>query len=368
MIYLDYNATSPVLPQVREAMAAIDGLPLNASSVHSYGRKAKQILEESRTVIANYISAWADEVIFTSGGTEANNMALSGISGRKLMVAATEHSSVIAIAKATDGAIILPVSQDGLLDMKALEKALIEHEGKALVSVMLVNNETGLIQPIKDIAKLVHVHGGLIHCDAVQALGKLQFDFTTLGVDMLTLGAHKVGGSVGAGALIVKNDVQLKPLILGGGQEKRRRAGTENIAAIAGFAALIDNLPDLSHLMELREFMEREVLAISPNSQLIAKGAGRVANTLSIITEGISSELQLMHLDLAGISVSAGSACSSGRIEPSHVLQAMGYTKEEAGTAIRISMGWGTTKMEVKAFLTSWKQLVEKNIDVKEAG
>lgn len=360
-IYLDYNATSPVLPQVCAAMAEIEGQPLNASSVHAQGRKAKQILEKSRTTIANHISAWPDEVIFTSGGTEANNMALRGISGRKLMVAASEHSSVIAIAKDVADATTLPVHSNGLLDMAALEKELIEYDGKALVSVMLVNNETGLIQPIKEIAKLVHAHGGLMHCDAVQALGKLSFDFTTLGVDMLTLGAHKVGGAIGAGALVVKNDVKLSPLLLGGGQEKRRRAGTENIVAIAGFAALIENLPDLSHLAKLREMVESKMLSISPNSKVMAKGAGRVANTISTITPNLSSELQLMHLDLEGICVSAGSACSSGRIEPSHVLQAMGYSKQEAGTAIRISMGWATTEIEVKAFLKTWQELVQKN-------
>ena len=358
MIYLDYNATSPLLPDIRAAMAEVEALPLNASSVHSQGRKAKQLLEESRTVLANHFSAWPDEVIFTANGTEANNLALKGIEDRILMVAATEHSSVIEIAKVTTGAVLLPVESNGLLDMAALEGALKQHEGRALVSVMLVNNETGLIQPIREIAALVHQYGGLIHCDAVQAIGKIPFDFTTLGVDMLTIAAHKVGGPVGVGALIAKNDVKLNPQMLGGGQEKRRRAGTENIAAIVGFAALIENLPDLSRLMPLRDKLEGEIFAISPNSRLISKGAGRVSNTISIITPGLSSELQLMHLDLAGMCVSAGSACSSGRIEPSHVLQAMGYSREEASSAIRISMGWQTTESEVDALISAWKKLV----------
>ena len=357
-IYMDYNATSPVLPQVRERMGELDALPLNASSIHAMGRKAKQVLEDSRTTIANYISAWPDEVIFTANGTEANNLALKGIEGRSLMMAATEHSSIIEIAKAATGTMILPVEENGLLNIGTLEKALQGCES-ALVSVMLVNNETGLIQPIREIAALVHKYGGLMHTDAVQAVGKLTFDFTTLGVDMLTIAAHKVGGPVGVGALIVKNDVKLNSQMLGGGQEKRRRAGTENIAAVAGFAALIDNLPDLSNLMPLREKLETEIFAISPTSRLISKGAGRVANTISIITPSLSSELQLMHLDLAGICVSAGSACSSGRIEASHVLQAMGYSKEESSSAIRISMGWATTEVELDAFIAAWRKLVE---------
>lgn len=357
MIYLDYNATSPMLPVVRERLNELEPLPLNASSVHSMGRKAKQILEESRSIIANFISAWPDEIIFTAGGTEANNLALKGLPDRVLMVAATEHSSVIEIAK-DRGDVFLPVHADGLLDMAALEVTLKAHEGRALVSVMLLNNETGLIQPIKEIAALVHRYGGLMHCDAVQAIGKLAFDFTTLGVDMLTIAAHKVGGPKGVGALVVKNTVQLLPQLLGGGQEKRRRAGTENVAAIAGFAALIENLPDLSFLTPLREQLETQMAKISPQSILVGKGAGRVSNTVSILTPGLSSELQLMHLDLAGICVSAGSACSSGRIDPSHVLQAQGYSKAEAASAIRISMGWATTEMEIDALLQSWGKLV----------
>ena len=358
-MYFDYNATSPVLPIVREKMAELDALPLNASSVHAMGRKAKHLLEDSRTTIANAISAWPDEVIFTAGGTEANNMALKGIEGRRLMVASTEHSSIVEIAKTTD-AIILPVLASGLLDMQALEEALKQND-KSFISVMLVNNETGVIQPIREIAALVHQYNGLIHCDAVQAIGKIPFDFTTLGVDLMTIAAHKVGGPKGVGALIAKNDVKLNPLLIGGGQEKRRRAGTENVIAIAGFAALLDNLPGLSSLDSFRQKLENEMLAISPNSIIVGSGADRVSNTISFISEGISSELQLMHFDLATICVSAGSACSSGRIEPSHVLQAMGYNKEQASSAIRISMGWGTTETEVEALLQSWQKLIENH-------
>jgi len=357
-IYLDYNATSPLLPVMREAMAELESLPLNASSVHLLGRKAKQCLEAARSSVAQWVSAWPDEVLFTASGTEANNMALVGLTGRVVMVAASEHASVLEAAK-PHHAIQLPVEATGVLNMAALEQHLQAHQGKALVSVMLVNNETGVIQPIREIAALVHRYGGVMHCDAVQAVGKLAFDFTTLGVDMLTLAAHKVGGPMGVGALIVKNDVQLAPLLLGGGQEKRRRAGTENIAAIHGFAALLENLPDLSALQALQKTLESRILAASPQSIIAGANAPRVGNTSSIITEGLSSELQLMHLDLAGICVSAGSACSSGRIEPSHVLQAMGYCKTTASSAIRISTGWATQPTEVEQLIAAWEKIAK---------
>jgi cysteine desulfurase len=363
-IYLDYNATSPLLPAVREAMAEVESLPLNASSVHSVGRKAKHYLENARTVLANTFSVWPDEVVFTANGTEANNLALSGITGRKLMVAASEHSSVLEVAKSNPNsseAVILPVMKDGLLDVAFLEEALQQNPETALVSVMLVNNETGVIQPVREIAALVHRYGGLIHCDAVQAVGKLDFDFTSLGVDMMTVAAHKVGGPIGVGALLVKSDVTLTPQLLGGGQEKRRRAGTENISAIIGFASLLEHLPDLKPLNAYREKIEKEIQSLSPDTIIVAQDTKRVSNTISLITPELSSELQLMHLDLAGICVSAGSACSSGRIEPSHVLQAMGYSKELAGCAIRISMGWGTTELEVTRLLDAWKSLVKKS-------
>lgn len=356
VIYLDYNATSPLLPEVRETMEGLESSPLNASSVHAMGRKAKQVLEESRATIAQAMSSWPDEVIFTASGTEANNMALKAFGDKTLMVAATEHSSILETGKERN-AVILPVYSSGLLDIEALEKAL-KTQPNSLVSVMLVNNETGVVQPIRDIAALVHKYGGLIHCDAVQAIGKLTFDFTTLGVDMLTIAAHKVGGPKGVGALIVKNDLQIKPLLTGGGQEKQRRAGTENIAAIAGFAALIELSIQQSEMQKLQQKLEQRIKAISPQSVIVGDESRRVANTISLITRGLSSELQLMHLDLAGICVSAGSACSSGRIEPSHVLQAMGFSKEDASCAIRISMGWGTTELEIESFLQAWQKLV----------
>jgi len=360
-IYLDYNATAPLLPAVAERMRAIEALPLNASSVHHYGRMAKKLVEDARRVLAERLSVWPDEVIFTASGTEANNMALNGLPGHRLLVAATEHSSVLKVAQAQEGSVVLPVLSNGLLNMEALEKALAAHQGeKLLVSVMLANNETGVIQPIREIAALAHRYGAKMHTDAVQAIGKLSFDFNLLGVDMMTLGAHKIGGPIGVGALVVRNDVQVLPLLLGGGQEKRRRAGTENVAAIAGFGWALEALPDMSVLAGYRQRIIAQCSDAVAGSRVAGDASACLPNTLNLTMPGVSSETQLIHFDLAGICVSAGSACSSGRIEPSHVLQAMGYSADEANSALRISMGWATTEMEVERFIAEWQKLHQR--------
>lgn len=359
-IYLDYNATAPLHPQVREAMTELEGLPLNPSSVHYYGRMAKKLMEEARKKLAERLSAWPDEVLFTASATEANNMALSAFPGYRLAVAATEHSSILNAAKQRPDTIILPVDKKGLLCQETLAKILEENPGKLLVSVMLANNETGVIQPVTEIAKQVHAAGGLIHCDAVQAFGKIPLDFGLLGVDMLTLAAHKLGGPVGVGTLIVRNGLLIHPLLYGGGQEKRRRAGTENVAAIHGFGRLVEIMPDLSHLAGWRDKIETGLAAIAPQAVIPGAGAHRTGNTLCLTMPGISSETQLMNFDLAGICVSAGSACSSGRIEPSHVLQAMGYDKEITDCALRVSLGWATTEMEVERFIAVWIEMYQR--------
>jgi cysteine desulfurase len=357
-IYLDYNATSPMLPVVRETIEELAVLPLNPSSVHRYGQMARQRMEAARKTLAEYLSVWADEIIFTASATEANNMALRAVQGRKLAVAATEHSSVLQVALSQADAIILPVDSHGILQMDALEKILAqEGQGRLLVSVMLANNETGVIQPLAEIAKKVHQAGGLLHCDAVQAIGKIPVDFNLLGADMLTLSAHKAGGGIGVGALVVRNSLHIKPLLFGGGQEKLRRAGTENVAAIAGLGAWIAAMPNLAHLAKWREQLEQAILAASPDAMMMGKDAPRVPNTSCIMMPHVSSEVQLIRFDLEGICVSAGSACASGRITPSHVLQAMGVAKEHANSALRISMGWATTEAEVLRCTEVWKQI-----------
>ena len=359
MIYLDYNATAPICPAVRDAMNALDGLALNPASIHRAGRDAKKYLEDARAAIAHAVSAFPNEVLFTGSGSEANNMVLRAFAhDRALLVSATEHAS---ISKTADllGAATVPVDANGILDLAILEAKLNALGRPALVSVMLANNETGVIQPIADIARIAHTHGALVHCDAVQALGKIPVDWGLLGVDMLTLCAHKAGGPVGIGALLIRSDLPIKPLVTGGGQELGRRAGTENIPAIVGFGALVksvENLPQTMQWIEWRDWLEAELKTTAPDAQIFGSAAPRLPNTLQITMPGVKSETQIMHFDLAGFAVSAGSACSSGRVAASSVLLAMGIQPEIAQNAIRISFGWATTRDEIESFATAWKQ------------
>ena len=349
LIYLDYNATAPLRPQVIERMSELMAAPSNASSVHSYGRAAKKTLEDARKTIAEAISAFPNEVVFCASGTEANNWALSSQPTRQVLVSAVEHSSILKRHPGAGRDDNIAVSSDGIIDLNALSAMLSEN---MLVSVMLANNETGVIQPIQEIAALCKQRGALLHCDAVQALGKIPLDFTHLGVDMMTISAHKMGGPLGAAALIVRQNLATQPLLMGGGQELGRRAGTENIPAIAGFAQAVE-LIDLAHMQQLRAWLnELEEGAIT-----FGKEAPRLPNTSCIAMPGVSSEVQLMNFDLQHIAISAGSACSSGRIEPSHVLLAMGVDKALAGNAIRVSGGWGTKKAEIDQFKDAWNVL-----------
>ncbi len=401
MIYLDYNATSPLLPSVTAAMAALGTGPLNPASIHSAGRAAKKHLEDARARIATALAAFPSEVLFTSSCSEANNMVLRGFAAeRALFVSAVEHASVAKTASLLGGAVI-PVDGNGVVKLDALEQMLValgeptspsrgevdavasgggktaDHGtptrpagdlpprggGKfrpALISVMLANNETGVIQPIADIARIAHAHGALVHTDAVQALGKIPLDWGLLGVDMLTLCAHKAGGPVGAGALLIRNDLPIKPLITGGGQELSRRAGTENLHAIVGFAQMVHevaNCAEAAQWLEWRKWLTQELMRAAPGAVVCGAGAERLPNTLNITMPGVKSETQIMNLDLAGFAVSAGSACSSGRVAASSTLLAMGLAPEIATCALRISWGWGTTRSEIEQFATAWKAL-----------
>ena len=366
-IYLDYNATSPLRPSVRDAMHAVDGMALNPSSVHGSGRQAKRIMEDARAALAQAISVFPHEVRFVGSGTEANNQVLRHFAQeRALLVSATEHASIHKTGGLL-GAAQIPVQAHGLLDVEALESQLLAFGGrKALVSVMLANNETGVIQPISDIAAICRKHDALLHVDAVQALGKLPIDCGTLGADMLTLCAHKVGGPVGVGVLVVRDGVALPAMFTGGGQEQGHRAGTENVVAIAGLHALINEVascPEAQAQEAMRNDLESRLLAICPEARVFGVNAPRLPNTLQINMPNVSSETQLMHFDLAGLEVSAGSACSSGRVAPSHVLLAMGVPQEEAGCAIRISLGWGTRADHVDACVQAWETLYKRNLD-----
>lgn len=357
MIYLDYNATAPVRPGVLAAMEALGGLPLNPSSVHSAGRHAKKLMEDARITIANALSAFPNEVMFVGSATEANTTVLRGFPDRAILVSAVEHAS-IAKTGALLGAATIPVDSNGIVKLDALEQQLKALGKPALVSVMLANNETGVIQPIAEIARIAHAHGALVHCDAVQALGKVTLDWGLLGVDMLTLCAHKAGGPVGIGALLIRADLPIKPLMVGGKQELGRRAGTDNVPAMVGLGQLVKEVahcPDAPQWLEWRQLLENRLMAAAPGAAVFGRDVERLPNTLNISMPGVKSETQLMNLDLAGFAVSAGSACSSGRVAASGTLLAMGVKPELAESALRISWGWATTRAEMEAFAEAWK-------------
>ena len=362
MIYLDYNATSPLLPEVAAAMQAIMSEPLNASSMHAGGRRAKKLLEDARRDIAQALGAFPNEVLFTASGTEANNLALRGFPDRPILVSAIEHAAVAKTASLL-GAGVIPVDAHGVVEAEALRSQLNALGKPALVSIMLANNETGVIQPIAALADIVHEAGGLLHVDAVQGLGKIPLDWGLLKADMLTVSSHKIGGPLGAATLLIRADLPIRPQLTGGGQELGRRAGTENITAIIGFAAAVRataHCPDATRQLMLRKALESQIRSIAPEARQCVFPVPQLPNTLMLCMPGVSSETQLMHFDLSGIAVSAGSACSSGRVEPSAVLAAMGVPRDVAASAIRVSLGWGTTEGDILAFTDAWSALYSK--------
>lgn len=351
-VYLDYNATAPLHPEVAGVMQECLKTPLNASSIHAEGRQARAMLESSRRVIAEAIGAFPAEIIFTASGTESNHWVLQVFGHKKFFISAIEHSSILA----APDAVRLPVDGQGVVDIAQME-ALLPKEPGFMVSVMLANNETGVIQPIEEIAELVHARGGLLHCDGAQGLGKIPVDMSTLRCDLLTLCAHKMGGPVGAAALVAAGHIALPAIMKGGGQELNRRAGTENVAAIAGFAEAVRRI-DLSHMNNLRTWLdafEQQVLA--HGGAVMSAGAKRLPNTSCVAMGNLSSQMQLMRLDLAGISVSAGAACTSGKVGKSHVLEAMNVDAGIAARAIRISGGWNTTQQDIAMLSEQWRAI-----------
>lgn len=329
-------------------MSEILALPLNASSAHFYGRQAKKVVEDTRRKLAERINCWPQEIIWCANASEANNGILANCDS--VLVSAIEHSS---ISKPTAQAEKIPVTNDGVVDLEWLRTRLVQSQKPKLISVMFANNETGVIQPIQEIATLVHTYDVLLHVDAVQAMGKMPLDFSMLGADYMTLGFHKCGAPQGIAALIVANGKPFTPFIKGGGQEFNRRAGTENVAAIAGLGAWLDLPEDYAHMQMLRAWLDELENQITPRPNadgiiVVGRNSERLPNTSCIILPNQTQEITLMQADLAEIAISAGSACSSGRIEPSHVLTAMGYSKEDAGRAIRISGGWNTTQKDIE--------------------
>jgi cysteine desulfurase len=377
--YLDHNATSPLRPEVREAVEAALSLQGNPSSVHAEGRAARAAVEQARAKVAALVGARPEDVIFTSGGTEANALALAAPAGEDswhCYLSAIEHPSVLAGGRFhPETTTLIPVSPDGVADLAVLAEKLEKHKPggwRPLVSLMAANNETGAIQPVADAAQIVHESGGVLHSDAVQSAGRMPLDMGALGADMVTLSAHKIGGPKGIGALVLAEGVNVEPLIKGGGQERRRRAGTENVPGIVGFGVAAElaaaELSRMTEIAELRDSLEEGVRGLAADAVIFSDRVPRLPNTSAIAIPGVKAETMVIGLDLAGVAVSAGSACSSGKVEASHVLAAMGVAPELAQSAIRISLGFGTGNTDIQYCLSALAGLIKRlKKDAKEA-
>ncbi|MEY9588683.1 cysteine desulfurase [Bradyrhizobium yuanmingense] len=368
-VYLDWNATTPLRPEARVAMVAAFDLVGNPSSVHAEGRESRRLVEEARATLAAAVGTQPRNVVFTSAGTEANALALSpglrGPSGapvERLLVSAVEHASVLAGGRfPADKIGLIQVTRSGVVDLDHL-KALLKGGPPALVSIMVANNETGALQPVTEAATIVHEAAGLLHVDAIQALGKIPFDINSVGVDLATFSAHKIGGPKGVGALAMANGISgLEPVLRGGGQELSRRAGTENVAGIAAFGAAVkaalQALPeDVKHMASLRDRLENGLREV-PGTTVFANDVARLPNTVLFTAPGLKAETAVIGFDLESIAVSSGSACSSGKVQPSHVLSAMGYDPVVAQGAVRLSLGWSTEPADINRALEAWRKL-----------
>jgi cysteine desulfurase len=374
-VYLDWNATAPLRPEARAAALVAWDIVGNASSVHADGRKARWVIEKAREQVAALVGASPKNVVFTSGGTEANVLALTpdiDVNGdrwprQRLLLSAIEHASVRAGGRfAAEDVESIPVTPHGVADVRALATRLValSAEGATfLVSVQAANNETGVIQPIPEVARLAHGHGGLLHVDAVQAPGRIPCDLNSLGCDLLSISGHKIGAPQGVGALVMREGIHVKPLMTGGGQERGYRAGTENVAAIAGLGAAAaalagEALASCEAMRIMRDGLESGLREISANVVIFGGERERLPNTTLFAVPGVTAETALIALDLEGVSVSSGSACSSGKVAPSHVLAAMGVSPELARGAIRVSIGYSTTETEIEMFLNTWAKFV----------
>jgi cysteine desulfurase len=374
-VYFDYNATTPLAPGIAERMAsATQDLFGNPSSVHYYGQQAKAALDDARSAVALLIGGDPSEIVFTSGGTESDNFALRGAaeavepSGRRHLIAsAIEHEAVLntlkALARRGWRTTLLPVDQSGIVAPDRLREAI--GDETALVSVMHANNEIGTIQPIAELAAIAHERGALLHTDAVQSAGKIPVDVRALGVDLLSLSAHKFNGPKGAGALWIKRGTRMQPLLTGGKHERNRRAGTENVPAIVGLGAAAGvaagkMAAEAVRLAALRDRLEEGILRAVPGTGVNGARQPRVPNTTNISFDHVEAESLLIALDLEGVAVSTGSACSSGTLEPSHVLRAMGYPAHRTQNSLRFSLGLFSTEEEVDRVVALMPRLVEK--------
>jgi cysteine desulfurase len=371
--YLDYNATAPLRPEVAEAVAGALALVGNPSSVHAEGRSARAEVEAAREKVARLVGAEARNVVFTSGGTEAANAVLSpslhrlgGRGASRLLAGAGEHPCVLEGHRFGDALERIPLDGDGVIDLGWLEARLQRGPGeRVLVSIQTANNETGVLQPVAEAARLLHELGGLIHTDAVQAAGKISLDMAALGADVLTLSAHKLGGPKGVGAIVLASDqiVIGDRLIRGGGQERGHRAGTENVAGIVGFGVAAEIAArelgrEAARLARLRQACEAELLRMATDMVIFGASVERLPNTLAFAIPGLRAETALIALDLDGVAVSSGSACSSGKVRRSHVLEAMGIPAPLAEGAIRVSLGWNSSEEDVKMVAAACERLV----------
>jgi cysteine desulfurase len=373
-VYLDYNAAAPLRPEARAAMLeALEALG-NPSSIHAEGRKARAIVEEARRAVAALAGAEPRAVVFVSGGTEAANLALTPAitaPGRKaalarLIVSAGEHPCVLSGHRfAPEAVAIAPLAPDGRVDLGRLAALAGEGDGAPLLALQAANNETGVLQPVGEAAALVHGAGGVVVCDAVQAPGRIDLVTATAGADFLLLSAHKLGGPKGAGAVVaLRSDLTIEaPLLRGGGQERGQRAGTENVAAIAGFGAAArlaaaETELEARRLAALRDRLEAKLREAAPEAVVFGAAAPRLANTLAFAAPGVVASTLLIALDLAGLAVSSGSACSSGKVTPSHVLAAMGIEPSLAAGAIRVSFGWASRETDVDRFAAAFSEVL----------
>lgn len=355
MHYLDANASEPLRPQARAAMAAALDVTGNPSSVHGAGRAARRIMEDAREALAARFGVRSADLVFTSGGTEADALAIHALgAGRRIIIGATEHDAVRAAAP---GAAILPVDRTGVADLDALA-ALLRDGPPALVCLMLANNETGTVQPVAEAAALCRRHDARLHVDGVQAAGRMAVGLMALGADSMAISSHKLGGPAGAGALLLAPEVSpITPLITGGGQERGRRGGTPPVALISGFAAAAEASGDAAALGLLRDAAERA--AVACGAVVCGAGAPRLPNTTCLALPGVRSDAQVIALDLAGVAVSAGAACSSGKVAASHVLAAMGLGPL-AGEAIRVSLPWNAGADDITAFVAAYACMAER--------
>ncbi len=371
--YLDWNATAPMRQEAKAAFAAALSCVGNPSSVHAEGRAARAVVEEAREQVATLVGAVPGNVIFTSSATEANMLLTPAIETAdqteprsRLFISAIEHASVRGGGRFPPEAIEeVRVCPDGRIDLVALGAAIAKTP-RPLVSLMLANNETGIVQPVAEAAAIVHAAGGLIHVDAVQAAGRIPCDMTALGADLLTLSAHKIGGAKGVGALVrAREDMHFpQPLVRGGGQERGLRAGTENVSGIAAFGAAAQAASrgcaaERRHMSALRDELEAGLLAATPQAVVFGRESGveRLPNTTLFALAGIKAETAVIAFDLEGVAVSSGAACSSGKIQPSHVLAAMGVSGPLQHGAVRVSLGWDSSRVNVEKFLSAWTKL-----------